>query len=694
MPGAFLWDDRAALASLASAGGVVASSMPVANLLDPQPRMRARWLGSAASILVDFGADTTLEALALLSTSLRTASGDTVRARLGTAEGIVEAPALFDLRFTDPASIAYPAGWNFTRATPGWRFDASGVLVQEAANVLRFEHDPATLACRGVLLEEARSNFVRNPRAEGAVAGTPGTLPTNWSLSLTGGLSSQVVGTGSESGLPFLDLRIFGTTSGFATATLRFETAQQVSAAVGQNWNVSAFLRLVGGAWGTPSVGPRFEIIENDAGGSWVGTSTSPALVLPTAAGLATQRLFFGNTLFAATTAFVQPALTISYPTATAVDFTLRIGVATIERGLTPSSPMLPPVGVPGTSTRAADQTRITGLSFGPATMLIQATNAAAFNASLCVIGGWALGNDFNNSAYFQLSAVLGAPSFNARSGGVGNTRILTGSFGTPTTYVAATAPSVVLFAANSLSSASAASFVQPANQDRLALGGSPWGGASDIGIANGLGIYQRWAFYPARLSDAQVAALASTGSSRTAAGTAWDSGVLPVETDAKAQGNVIVLPGAAVVGRYLLVDVAAPGAAVIDLGRLVAGPLWRLSRAFAFGAAEGREILDQRDRNPITGAEFPRPALVNPRLHRFTLPLLSNTEFRTAWRDMLAALAGAGEALWIPDTALSPAERHQRSLWGAIAAPGDEAALVRDGLNANSRAFVIRERI
>ena len=34
--------------------------------------------------------------------------------------------------------------------------------------------------------------------------------------------------------------------------------------------------------------------------------------------------------------------------------------------------------------------------------------------------------------------------------------------------------------------------------------------------------------------------------------------------------------------------------------------------------------MLDRRDRNLYTGAEFPVPAIVNPRMAAFTLPALS----------------------------------------------------------------------
>jgi len=139
---------------------------------------------------------------------------------------------------------------------------------------------------------------------------------------------------------------------------------------------------------------------------------------------------------------------------------------------------------------------------------------------------------------------------------------------------------------------------------------------------------------------------------------------------------------------------IAALGAALIDIGRLVAGPLWRVSRAVAYGVQEGREVLDRRDRNSLTGAEFPVPALVNPRVARFTLPLLSAAEVRTQHRALMAALGGLGEALWIPETSLSVAELNARSIWGAVAAPGEEALTVRDSPAGTSRSFRIVERV
>ena len=175
--------------------------------------------------------------------------------------------------------------------------------------------------------------------------------------------------------------------------------------------------------------------------------------------------------------------------------------------------------------------------------------------------------------------------------------------------------------------------------------------------------------------------------------GLAFDTGVTDAATGEDAGGNVVLITPA-ITGRYLQVDVAAPGIGSVDIGRLVAGPLWRLAHGPAYGLQEGRAILDRRDRNPLTGAEFPVPALANPRVVRFTLPLLSTVEVRGEHRRMLAALGAAGEALWVPDVGLAQAELNVRAVWSAMAVPSEDAAATRDCPVGWSRTFRIIERL
>lgn len=121
-----------------------------------------------------------------------------------------------------------------------------------------------------------------------------------------------------------------------------------------------------------------------------------------------------------------------------------------------------------------------------------------------------------------------------------------------------------------------------------------------------------------------------------------------------------------------------APSLATIDIGILAAGPLWRLGRGMAYGVREGRMILDQRDRNPLTGAEFVVPALANPRFAGFTLPALSRAEATDAHPDPVPRLGAARDALWIPEIGDTRAETNRRAIWGAVNHPGEETAAVR----------------
>jgi hypothetical protein len=199
---------------------------------------------------------------------------------------------------------------------------------------------------------------------------------------------------------------------------------------------------------------------------------------------------------------------------------------------------------------------------------------------------------------------------------------------------------------------------------------------------------------YADRLSNAQLVALTATGSSLVASQVTGDTGTIAAEAEAANQGNVIMTLPAPAVGRILRIDIENPTATFTDIGVLAAGQLWRVLRGTAYGIREGRVMLDRRDRNPFTGAEFPVPAIANPRLAAFTLPSLSVAEARGQHRVLLAALGAAGDALWIAELNDTMAERNRRAIWGAVNAPGEDAAISRDNLPLSSRAFRIQERL
>ena len=95
----------------------------------------------------------------------------------------------------------------------------------------------------------------------------------------------------------------------------------------------------------------------------------------------------------------------------------------------------------------------------------------------------------------------------------------------------------------------------------------------------------------------------------------------------------------------------------------------------------EGRFILGRRHPNPLTSAEFP-------------LPALSTAEARNQHRDMVRRLGAARDTLWIAELSDSMAERNRRAIWGAMNAPGEDAAISRDNLPLASRGVRLVERV
>ncbi len=247
---------------------------------------------------------------------------------------------------------------TFTNSSPAWGFNSSGVLVQPAANVPFIEYDPATLQSLGWRIWGAVTNSIRNNTMQGAVAGTPGTLPTNWSTftSLTG-ITRQIVGTGTENGITYIDVRLSGTPSAAGLYGIYFEQATQVVAASGQTWTSTSYVKLAAGST-TGVTEVRNTISENNSGGGFLAGSNTP--FTPTSAALSTQRVSVTRTLNQATTAFIIPYWDVAL-TGAAIDITIRIGLPQLQQSAT-VGPVVKTSGMAASST--ADVASITGSAF------------------------------------------------------------------------------------------------------------------------------------------------------------------------------------------------------------------------------------------------------------------------------------------------------------------------------------------
>jgi hypothetical protein len=160
----------------------------------------------------------------------------------------------------------------------------------------------------------------------GAVAGSPGTLPTNWITSPVG-LTQTIVGIGTENGLPYIDFRFNGTATG-TDLTIGFESVTGIVASNGQTWANSSYLKVI--AQPNPPVSYNLNIVERTAAGVLVATGGSAALSLTSSL----NRFSFVRTLSGgATVERVQPRVVATLTNGAAYDFTIRIAAPQMELG-------------------------------------------------------------------------------------------------------------------------------------------------------------------------------------------------------------------------------------------------------------------------------------------------------------------------------------------------------------------------
>jgi hypothetical protein len=207
---------------------------------------------------------------------------------------------------------------------------------------------------KGLLVEEARTNSIRNNAAGGAVAGTPGTPPTNWIISTYSGVTSSIVGSGTDAtGVDYVDIRWSGTagSSPVGSRIVDFDSRSQVAASNGQVWAGFVFVRLVGGSLSGVSI--IRAVAEFNSSGTFLA-STSAAIAPPTTGWTSGAITRTNNN---ALTAFEMMFVAASWTSGNAIDFTLRFGWPQLELGTFATSPIRT---TSAAVTRAADVVTVT----------------------------------------------------------------------------------------------------------------------------------------------------------------------------------------------------------------------------------------------------------------------------------------------------------------------------------------------
>jgi hypothetical protein len=209
--------------------------------------------------------------------------------------------------------------------------------------------DGSLNSCPRLLLEPQRTNSIRNSTMVGAVAGSPGTLPTNWG-EVTRGLTRSVVGVGVVNGLQYIDVRYNGIATGTQDLGLDGLSAPIV-AALGQTWSFSTYISLQSGTIPTTNL----RQIERTAAGVFL-TDGNQAISLTSTL----QRFTYTRATTNALVERISPLISINTIAATAYDFTIRIAAPQMELGAYATT------FIPTTTaavTRVADAASKTGVS-------------------------------------------------------------------------------------------------------------------------------------------------------------------------------------------------------------------------------------------------------------------------------------------------------------------------------------------
>ena len=224
------------------------------------------------------------------------------------------------LDFNVVQGLYYQAGNGACRAAPNCLSTSrtSAATASDLGKVwYQFAAGAPRATSRGLLVEESRTNSIRNNTMAGAGIGS---LPTNWTGSAQSGLTQTIVGTGTESGIAYVDWQVSGTTTGTGNSFLRFDNS--IAASPGQVWAGSVFVELVGGSLTNVSqVAVNLE--DHASGGGFVSNTQTP--FTPSAAALGSQRYSVTNTAVAST-ALEYQTLTVKANSGVAVNVTLRVG--------------------------------------------------------------------------------------------------------------------------------------------------------------------------------------------------------------------------------------------------------------------------------------------------------------------------------------------------------------------------------
>jgi len=219
--------------------------------------------------------------------------------------------------------------FDVVRASTKYVVDENGDLSQVAANTPAFEYN-ADGTYKGMLVEEERENSIRNSEAGGStngVIGSGGALPTNWSTATLNGIGVEVIGTGTEKGVEYVDLKFSGTATATGVFSLRFESTSQISAAQNEVWSGSVYMKYTDQTANPDDI--ELGIQQFSSTPTFLAVDTQAVTLTTTLTRFKQEDITLDN----ASTAYVNLAIIFDITNTQAYDFTVRFGLPQLEEG-------------------------------------------------------------------------------------------------------------------------------------------------------------------------------------------------------------------------------------------------------------------------------------------------------------------------------------------------------------------------
>jgi hypothetical protein len=242
---------------------------------------------------------------------------------------------------------------DVTRGTVKNRVNRAGVLSEVASGVPATDFAGGVL--RGTTVEPSAVNQIRNNTMQGAVVGSPGTLPTNWvqSAGQLAGLNAQILDISTVNGVESITIRYHGT----ANATplqINAEGTTAIVASPNQIWTHSVWFCVV--AEPLPPLAYSILSISRRANSTTAGQTS---IVITDNKDQFIRRSVPAITIPSDGVAIQPEVLRASLTSGASYDFTIRIGLPQMELGSVATS-VIKTTG--SAQTRNADVITKTGL--------------------------------------------------------------------------------------------------------------------------------------------------------------------------------------------------------------------------------------------------------------------------------------------------------------------------------------------